>query len=47
VAAAAQVRSLVLDELERRDPAGFRRWLADGAVDPPEQHVRADRGLAA
>lgn len=46
-AAAAQVRSLVLDELERRDPAGFRQWLAEGAVDPPEHHVRADRGLAA
>lgn len=46
-AAAAQVRSLVLDELEHRDPVGFRQWLADGAVDPPELHVRADRGLHA
>lgn len=28
---AAIRRELVLDELERRDPAGFARWLADGA----------------
>jgi hypothetical protein len=35
-------RETLLDELERRDPAGFARWLADGpgpASDPAE-HVR-------
>ncbi len=45
--AAAQVRSLVLDELEHRDPVGFGCWLGDGAVDPPEHHIRGDQGLAA
>jgi len=32
-------RSEALDELERRDPAGFSRWLADGSrsgSDPAE-----------
>lgn len=28
----AVVRQLLLEELERRDPAGFRRWLDDGAM---------------
>jgi hypothetical protein len=37
--AAAQVRALVRDELERRDPLGFGCWMADGAVGPPEQHL--------
>ena len=47
VGAAAQVRSLLLDELERRDPVGFGRWLSEGAVAPPEQHIRGDQGPAA
>ncbi len=35
-------REAVLDELERRDPAGFARWLADGPVpgSDPAAHVR-------
>lgn len=39
-----QRRREVLDELERRDPAGFARWLAVGAtVDSnPAQHLRGD-----
>ena len=32
--AAADVRSLLLDELSRRDPAGVERWLHAGAGDP-------------
>lgn len=37
-------RQDTLDELERRDPAGFARWLADGArVDSdPATWVRGD-----
>ena len=37
-------RQDTLDELERRDPAGFARWLADGArVDSdPASWVRGD-----
>jgi len=44
--AAAHVRSLVLDELEHRDPEGFGRWLADGADGPPDEHIRGDQGHA-
>ncbi|SDF16135.1 hypothetical protein SAMN05660485_02728 [Blastococcus fimeti] len=35
-------REAVLDELERRDPVGFARWLADGPVpgSDPAAHVR-------
>jgi hypothetical protein len=29
-AAVAARRGAVLDEMERRDPAGFARWMADG-----------------
>jgi hypothetical protein len=37
-------RGEVLDELERRDPAGFARWLATGASsdDYPVGHLRGD-----
>lgn len=42
-----QVRALLLDEMQRRDPVGFGRWLHDGAVDDPEQHIQGDHGLAA
>jgi hypothetical protein len=40
----AQRRREALDELERRDPAGFARWLAAGAtVDSnPAQYLRGD-----
>lgn len=35
-------REAVLDELERRDPGGFARWLADGPIpgSDPAAHVR-------
>jgi hypothetical protein len=35
-------RESLLDELERRDPVGFARWLADGPVpaSDPAEHVR-------
>jgi hypothetical protein len=35
-------REAVLDELERRDPGGFARWLADGPLpgSDPAAHVR-------
>jgi hypothetical protein len=38
-------RHEVLDELERRDPAGFARWLAAGAAgqSDPATFVRGDR----
>jgi hypothetical protein len=37
-------RGEVLDELERRDPAGFARWVAGGAsaVDHPVHHRPGD-----
>jgi hypothetical protein len=37
-------RGEVLDELERRDPVGFARWLAGGASagDYPVGHLRGD-----
>jgi hypothetical protein len=37
-------RGEVLDELERRDPAGFARWLADDASADggPTRHLRGD-----
>ena len=31
---AAELRSLLLDELSRRDPAGVERWLRSGGEDP-------------
>ncbi len=39
-----QWRREALDELERRDPAGFARWLAAGATvdSDPAQYVRGD-----
>lgn len=42
-----QVRALLLDEMQRRDPVGFGRWSDDGAADDPERHIQVDRGLAA
>jgi hypothetical protein len=39
-----QRRVAALDELERRDPAGFARWLAAGATagSNPAQYLRGD-----
>ncbi|MGY1667661.1 hypothetical protein [Geodermatophilus sp. SYSU D00696] len=33
-------REAVLEEIRRRDPAGFDAWLFAGAADPPEDHLR-------
>jgi hypothetical protein len=33
-------RQETLDELERRDPDGFGRWLADGSPGDPAEYVR-------
>jgi hypothetical protein len=35
-------REETLDELERRDPGGFARWLAAGPASDPAQFVRRD-----
>ena len=37
-------RQEALDELERRDPAGFARWLAEGATvdSDPARYVAGD-----
>lgn len=43
----AALRAAVLDELERRDPEGFSRWLQEGAAEAPDRFIRGDRGLAA
>ena len=42
-AAIVRRREAVLDELERRDPAGFARWLAAGplSVTDPARYLRA------
>jgi hypothetical protein len=42
----SQLRALLLDEMQRRDPAGFRRWLDDGAEDDPAEHIDGDQDLA-
>lgn len=34
-------REAVLEEMRRRDPAGFDDWLFAGAADAPEGHLRA------
>jgi hypothetical protein len=45
-AAASSARELLLDEMTRRDPAGVRRWLQDGAHASPDRHLRDDAGPA-
>lgn len=37
----ARAQQAVLQELARRDPAGFRRWVAQGAADSPESYLRS------
>jgi hypothetical protein len=44
-ATAAALRSLLLDELSRRDPGGVAAWLAAGGGSPAD-FIRADRDLA-
>lgn len=38
---AAQLREALLEEIDRRDPEGFQRWLLDGLEQDPERYVRA------
>lgn len=44
----AECRQLLLDEMERRDPTGFRRWLGEGAMagTDPLSFLRPDNGFA-
>jgi hypothetical protein len=35
----AEVRRICLDELERRNPDGFRRWMETDATSDPEPFV--------
>jgi len=37
-----QLRADILDELERRDPAGVERWIRDGVAASPADYVRDD-----
>lgn len=38
---AVRWRQALLEELRRRDPAGFDQWLLDGTLQGPEHHSRA------
>jgi hypothetical protein len=38
-----RMRELLIDEMQRRDPAGTARWLTESPDDPPDGYVR-DRG---
>ena len=39
---AVQLRDLLLEEIQQRDPAGFRAWLLDGLERDPGDHIRGD-----
>ena len=41
---AAQLREALLEEINRRDPEGFQRWLLDGLEEDPERYIRATDG---
>jgi len=41
-AGAVLVRTVLLEELSRRDPAGVARWLSGGDEDAPEQYLLGD-----
>ncbi|NEM06570.1 hypothetical protein [Geodermatophilus normandii] len=41
-ATALVLRDVLLDELARRDPAGFDRWMREGAGDPPDHWYEQD-----
>lgn len=45
--AATEIRTLVLEEMTRRDPDGVDRWLREGANDPPDTYIREESGPAA
>lgn len=36
----ARLRTALLDEMERRDGEGFRRWLQEGAAEAPDRYLR-------
>jgi len=40
--AAVHLRTLLLEELSRRDPAGVDRWLSKGDEDTPDRYLRDD-----
>ncbi|MGY1707413.1 hypothetical protein ACI79C_22860 [Geodermatophilus sp. SYSU D00697] len=42
-AEAVLMRTLLLEELARRDPVGVGHWLSEGAEDAPEQYLGDDR----
>lgn len=44
----ARTRGRYLDELERRDPVGFQRWIDSGAraASDPARHIRSDTDRA-
>lgn len=39
---AVQLRELLLEEIQQRDPRGFRAWLLDGLERDPGHHIRGD-----
>jgi hypothetical protein len=39
---AIRLRTLLLEELSRRDPAGVDLWLSAGGNDAPDQYIRDD-----
>jgi hypothetical protein len=41
-AEAVLVRTLLLEELSRRDPVGVARWLSEGDEEAPEQYLLGD-----
>ena len=34
-----RIRELLIDEMQRRDPAGTVRWLGEGPEDPPDGYI--------
>jgi hypothetical protein len=42
--AVAEVRRICLDEFERRNPAGFQRWIAAGAPPDPGSYLLPEPG---
>jgi hypothetical protein len=33
------MRELLIDEMQRRDPAGTARWLSEGHAEPPDEYI--------
>jgi hypothetical protein len=38
-----RMRQLLIDEMQRRDPAGTARWLREGPGEPPDGYIRGRR----